>query len=71
MSVFAVPVNDARAVLDEEAGSFTIEVRLSNGTEVQFTSNPGPDTIAELKAAMSSQPVKPKRRRTRRKTEEA
>lgn len=64
MSVIAAPVNDARAVLDEDTGEFSIEVRLANGTELRFASKPEPDTLASLKAALTAEPpVKPKRRR--------
>lgn len=65
MSVISAPVNDARALLDEETGEFTIEVRLATGHEVKFTSKPAAETIAELKEALTApapEPVKPKRK---------
>lgn len=63
MSVISVPVNDARALLDEDSGEFAIEVRLANGAEVRFASTPDAETLASLKSAMTEAPVKPKRRR--------
>lgn len=63
MSVIAAPVNDARAVLDEDTGEFAIEVRLANGTELRFASQPDPETLASLRKALTDTPVKPKRRR--------
>lgn len=73
MSQLSVPVNDARALLNEETGEFVLEARLANGQEVRFASKPDPETLAELREAMTNQtpePVKPKRRRTT-KTKEA
>lgn len=67
MSAISVPVNDARALLDEETGEFVLEARLANGQEVRFASKPSPETLAELREAMTTPapvPVKPKRRRT-------
>lgn len=64
MSAISVPVNDARALLDEETGEFVLEARLANGQEVRFASKPSPETLAELRSAMTAPaPVKPKRRR--------
>lgn len=68
MSIISAPVNDARAVLDEDTGEFAIEVRLANGAEVRFASTPDPETLASLREALTTpapEPVKPKRRRAR------
>ena len=78
MSVISVPVNDARALLDAEAGTFAIEVRLANGQEVRFSSSPGEGALRELLEAMKApppeptpEPAKPSRRRSRAKKKEA
>lgn len=76
MSLLEVPVVEARAVLDEDAGTFTIEVRMADGTDVSFSSQPGPGTIAALKSSLERSAAvaegieveelpKPKRKRAR------
>lgn len=68
MSVIAVEVIDARAVLDEETGVFSLQARLRNGQEVHFSSKPSAETLDALREALTSpvpEPVKPKRRRTK------
>ena len=69
MSVISVPVVDARALVDPDAGSFTLEARLANGREVRFRSTPTPELLSELLEAMKAPvpeptaPAKPSRRR--------
>lgn len=67
MSLITASVNDARASLDEETGEFSIEVRLANGAELRFASQPDPQTLASLRAALTGE-VKKKRRRRRRRS---
>ena len=74
MSAISVGVIDARAVLDEDEGTFVLQARLANGKDVKFSSHPSVETIAELKDAMLTplpEPVKPKRRRTTKKRDTA
>lgn len=59
MSVIAVPVIEARAVLDTEKGEFVLEARLKNGQEVRFASKPSPETIEALVEALTAPEPEP------------
>ena len=74
MSVISVPVVDARALVDADAGTFTLEARLANGREVRFRSTPTAELLSELLDAMKAPAPEPetttaKPRRTRKKKE--
>jgi hypothetical protein len=61
------PIASARALLDEDEGRFTIEVKLLDGSDVSFTSNVDESLVAMLKDAFAKSALiaeaKPKPRR--------
>ena len=74
MSLLQADVTDARAVLDEDAGQFVLQIRLANGRELRFSTSPSDEQLVELRDALTAEPEpekKPTRRRRARKSQES